>query len=176
MCMWNGEWKSSQPREGKYLWMIIDFSSSFHVSLAGTHASPTFINFIHRTIWCVPTLSLFHIDRNISRPTIKKILLHRTLRTPRNRKPIIDGIINVINLHNQYLFYQDTFWSTSHHPRRCQVVKDDFCLRTMFHPHPTLPRALFVDGKYSRKKDGKVDINNNAARVPFPSAHEVPIS
>lgn len=105
MCMWNGEWKSSQPREGKYLWMIIDFSSSFHVSLAGTHASPTFINFIHRTIWCVPTLSLFHIDRNISRPTIKKILLHRTLRTPRNRKPIIDGIINVINLHNQYLFF-----------------------------------------------------------------------
>lgn len=129
MCMWNGEWKqffaSHNPRQSSewrrakkcicYEWLLIFFFFNSLFYCQGRLYSSTIINFIHRNNMKFPMVFAFFWLSSISSraekittlamPTIKVYFIAPHFQLPSlERKPIIDGIINVINLHNQYLF------------------------------------------------------------------------
>lgn len=133
-----------QAKEGKKVFVMNDywfFSSSFHFLLSGTTLLVDYHKFHSSKQYEISDAFLFlpfcsgRKNNNISQAHNKSIFYCTTL-PGLERKPIIDGIINVINLHNQYLFAprktQDTCLPQPKLDlRMCDAVKDDFCLRTM---------------------------------------------
>lgn len=167
MCMWNGEWKQclatpdNQASEGGQKcicceWLLIFFVFISFFYCQGRLYSSTIINFIHRNNMKFPMLFFFfhsyssRKNNNISQAHNKSIFYCTTL-PGLERKPIIDGIINVINLHNQYLFRspEDTCRSSTSIPIpkttwECAMplkMISVFALCAFFVPTP-IPRQL----------------------------------
>jgi hypothetical protein len=157
-------------------WLLI-FPLHF-ILMVGTHStfdirhSPlvlsTIINFIHRKQYEIFYAHIAALLRpfchhssasrrkTLARPTIKRYFIAPQLSRTSNRKPIIDGIINVINLHNQYLsslpHWQEQGEEALHEAHfgsfppstPIESRKDDFCLRTMRDSQSLSPYRLQV--------------------------------